>query len=80
MPPDAVSRTAEQTYMINWLASLLRGRLDPSAAGRMTMALKDLGIVSELARSSGTEVSITRLVESLFGTLHTQNVGPSVET
>ena len=68
------------TYMINWLVSLCRGQLEPAAAGRMTMVLKDLGIVSELARARGTSVAITDLVESFFRTLHSQNIGQSVET
>lgn len=71
---------AYMTYMINWLVGLFRGQLEPAAAGRMTMVLKDLGIVGELARSSGTTAPVTRLVESLFRTLHSQNVGQSVET
>ncbi len=67
------------TYMINWLASLFRGELEPAAAGRMAMALKDLGIASELARARGTSAAVTDLVERLFRTLHNQNVGQSVD-
>jgi 3-hydroxyisobutyrate dehydrogenase len=68
------------TYMINWLVGLFRGELEPAAAGRMAMALKDLGIVSDLARTRGTSAAITGLVESLFRTLNNQNAGQSVDT
>jgi 3-hydroxyisobutyrate dehydrogenase len=66
------------TNMINWLVSLFRGQLEPAAAGRMAMALKDLGIVSELARARGTSAVVTGLVENLFRTLHSQNVEQSL--
>jgi 3-hydroxyisobutyrate dehydrogenase-like beta-hydroxyacid dehydrogenase len=60
---------AHMTFLINCLMALAAGRVEPAAAGKMQLVLKDLGIACDLASNGGRAAEVTRLVESLFRVL-----------
>ena len=58
--------------LMNSLADLYQGRIDPAWAGRMGMAMKDSGIALDLGREAGSPMPLMSLFDNLIRTLHHQ--------
>ncbi|PAL24199.1 NAD(P)-dependent oxidoreductase [Sphingopyxis sp. GW247-27LB] len=54
------------TLLINGLVDLFGGRVDSAMAGRLDILMKDLAIITDVARQSGSPAMVTSLVDSLF--------------
>lgn len=62
----ATGEKAHMTGLINSFVSLFHGKLNDLQQGTLALLLKDLGIVSDLARKSGSSAPMISLAENLY--------------
>ena len=73
---NAIGPNMGLARMMNTLAGYDQGRIDPSYAGTMHIALKDLGVILDLSRRVGGPTHIMSVFDNIVRTLHYQEPNP----